>query len=142
MTEIVVDSGITVKWFVSEPDSIQARLIYDEYENGNIELLAPDLLYIEFGNIIWKKQVLQGFDKTDAEFAIEQFKKLTFTLTPTSFLFDDAFKIAVKHQRTFYDSLYLALSERENCRFVTADERLYNAVKANFSNVILLADRK
>jgi predicted nucleic acid-binding protein len=76
MTDIIVDSGITVKWFVSEPDFVQARLIYNEYENGNIELLAPDLLYIEFGNVIWKKQVLQGFDKSDAALAIEQFKKL------------------------------------------------------------------
>lgn len=142
MTEIVIDSGIIVKWFVSEPDSIQARLIYDEYENGNLGLLAPDLLYVEFGNVIWKKQVLQNFDETDAAFAIEQFKKISFTLTPTTVLFDDAFQIAVQYKRTFYDSLYLALSRKENCEFVTADEKLYNAVKPDFSNIILLADWK
>jgi len=130
MTEIVVDSGIIVKWFVSEPDSIQARLIYDDYENGNLGLLAPDLLYVEFGNVIWKKQVLQNFDETDAALAIEQFKKIYFTL------------IAVQFKRTFYDSLYLALNQRENCEFVTADEKLYNAVKADFPNTILLADWK
>lgn len=142
MTEIVIDSGIIVKWFVSEPDSIQARLIYDEYENGNLGLLAPDLLYVEFGNVIWKKQVLQNFDKTDAAFAIEQFKKISFTLIPTTILFDDAFQIAVQYKRTFYDSLYMVLSQRENCQFVTADEKLYNAVKPDFSNIILLADWK
>jgi predicted nucleic acid-binding protein len=95
MTEILVDSGIIVKWFVSEPDSIETRLIYNEYENGNLGLLAPDLLYVEFGNVIWKKLILQNFDETDAAFAIEQFKKISFTLTPTTVLFDDAFQIAV-----------------------------------------------
>lgn len=142
MTQVVVDSGITIKWFVSEPDSTQAQLIYDEYENGNIEFLAPDLLFIEFGNIIWKKQTLQGFDKQDAAFAIQQFKKLTFTLIPSTALFDDAYRIAVKYKRTFYDSLYLALSEREKCRFVTADEKLYNSVKDAFPNTVLLANWK
>lgn len=36
--------------------------------------------------------------------------------------------------------LYLALSEREGCRFVTADERLANAVRAALPDVVWLAD--
>lgn len=49
-------------------------------------------------------------------------------------------KLAVKHQRTVYDSLYLALSLRENCQFVTADKKFVNAVVSSFPNIIWLAN--
>ena len=140
MKNLVVDSGITVKWYIEEDDSDIAQLIYNEYEAGNISFLAPDLIYAEFGNIIWKKQIFKNLNANEADFAISEFKKISFTLTPITLLFDDAYKIAVKYKRTFYDSLYLALSERENCEFVTADEKFYNSVRNSFSKIILLSD--
>ncbi len=140
MTEIVVDSSVAVKWFVAEEDSEQAILVLSEYQHKKISLLAPSLIYAEYGNIIWKKQVFNNLDLQEAEFAIREFRNISFTLTPTTSLFDDAYKIAVKYKRTFYDSLYLALSVKENCGFMTADEKFYNAVKQDFPKMILLAN--
>ncbi len=140
MKNIVVDSGITIKWFIEEDDSDIAQFIYDDYESGNFSFLAPDLIYAEFGNIVWKKLIFKNLDPKEANFAVQEFKKISFTLTPITALFDDAYEIAVKYKRTFYDSLYLALSVRENCEFVTADEKFYNAVRANFSNIVLLSN--
>lgn len=117
MKNLVTDSGVTVKWFIEEDDSDAAQRIYDEYENGNLSLLAPSLLHAEFGNIVWKKQIFQGISAVEADFAIKKFQAVSFILTPTTLLFDDAYKLAVKYKRTFYDSLYLALSVRENCEF-------------------------
>ena len=136
----VVDSGLVVKWFVPEHDSAQANLIYDAYQKGFIELLAPDLIYAEFGNIIWKKRLFQNLSETNCDAAIALFQKINFKITPTSNLFDETFQIAVKYKRTFYDSLYLALSVKENCEFVTADEKFYNSVRKFFPKIILLAN--
>ena len=47
---------------------------------------------------------------------------------------------AVIHRRTVYDMLYVALSIREGCQFVTADERLVNALGGAIPNVIWLAN--
>jgi hypothetical protein len=33
---------------------------------GNLNFLAPDFIYAEFGNIMWKKQAFQNFDPADA----------------------------------------------------------------------------
>ena len=139
MEDYVIDSSVAVKWFVFENDSPTAIKILESYKRNEIKFLAPDLIYAEFGNIIWKKQVFQSFSSADANFALQEIQKLAISVTPATDLFDDAYKIAVKHGRTFYDSLYLALSVRENCKFVTADEKFYNAVRTDFSKIILLA---
>ena len=55
-------------------------------------------------------------------------------------LLNYAYRLAVAHQRTVYDSLYLALSEQEQCQFVTADARFFNAIRASFPNVVWLAN--
>jgi predicted nucleic acid-binding protein len=52
-----------------------------------------------------------------------------------------AFEIATRHQRSFYDSLYVALAIREGCQLVTADEKLVNGLGSAFrDSVVLLRD--
>jgi len=141
MTDLVIDSGVAVKWFVDEPYSAEAMRIFDEYLAGRLFLLAPDFIYAEFGNIIWKKQTLQGFNPTDAAKVVADFRtQVTITLTSAADLLDDAYRLAVAYKRTVYDMLYLALSLRENCQFVTADDRLVTAIGSHFPNVVRLAD--
>jgi predicted nucleic acid-binding protein len=138
MDNLVVDSSVAVKWFVAEPYSTEARRILDAYQNGTLSFLASDLINAEFGNIIWKKHLFQGLAVSDAQDILDKFRLLQFTLTPTGELLKDAYRIAVTHQRTVYDALYLALGIRENCQVVTADEKLVNAVGTAFPNLIWL----
>jgi predicted nucleic acid-binding protein len=138
MSGLVVDSSVAVKWFIVEPYSAEARRILDAYQRGAVSFLAPDLINAEFGNIVWKKQVFQGLSAPDAQDVLDEFRRLQFSFTPTAQLLDDAYKIAATHRRTVYDALYLALSVRENCLCVTADEKLVNAVGATFPNLVWL----
>lgn len=140
MTKLVVDASVVIKWFLPEPLSVEARAILDDYEAGTLSLSAPDLLNAEVGNIVWKKHRFQGLGDDDANAIIENFRKLTIEFTPTAEVLADAYNLAVTHQCTVYDSLYLALSIREACQFVTADERLVNAVKSALPAVTWLAN--
>ncbi|HEV7797248.1 MAG TPA: type II toxin-antitoxin system VapC family toxin [Pyrinomonadaceae bacterium] len=140
MPQLVVDSSVAVKWFIVEPYSTEARTILDQYQNGSISFLAPDLINAEFGNIIWKKHVFQGLAASDAQSIVDDFRALPFTFVPTARLLDDAYKFAVKNHRTVYDSLYLALSLREGCQFVTADEKFVNAIGSSFPNIVWIAN--
>jgi predicted nucleic acid-binding protein len=140
MPHLVVDSSVAVKWFVVEPYSAEARKILDQYRTGSISFLAPDLINAEFGNVIWKKHLFQGLAASDAQSIVDDFRALPFTFVPTATLLGDAYKLAVKHQRTVYDSLYLALSLRESCQFVTADERFVNAIGSSFTSIVSLAN--
>jgi len=140
MPQLVIDSSVAVKWFIVEPYSTEALKILDQYRNGSVSFLAPDLLNAEFGNIIWKKHVFHGLAAPDAQSIVDEFRALPFAFVPTATLLDDAYKLAVKHHRTVYDSLYLALSLREGCQFVTADEKFVNAIGSSFPGIVWIAN--
>ena len=140
MERIVVDSGIIIKWFVAEPQSTEARRILRAYRAGTLTLLAPDLIYAEVGNIVWKKQRFQGLPVSTAARILRAMRRLDISLTSAKPLLDDAHQLAVTHSRTVYDALYLALCVQEGCRFVTADERLVNAVGAAFPGLVWVAN--
>ena len=140
MAMAVVDASVVIKWFVSEPYSMEARRLLDEYEAGELDFIAPDLLYAELGNVVWKKHLSQGLAASDAQEIIVALHSLDFSLTSTAVLLDGAYELAVAHRCSVYDSLYLALSIREHCAFVTADERLVNSVKAAHPHVVLVAE--
>jgi predicted nucleic acid-binding protein len=139
MDKVVIDSSVAIKWFVVEPYSSDARRVLNEYQTGTLTLLAPDLIYAEVGNIVWKKQRFQGLEAADAQQIIEAFRLVMFSITSASTLLNEAYHLAVTHQRTVYDALYLALSVREQCRYLTADERLVNAIGTAFPNVVWIA---
>ncbi len=138
MRKIVVDSSVAIKWFVPQPNSTKAREILDAYQNGYMIILAPDLIYAEVGNIIWKLHRFQGLSQVDAQEILNTFQAIELVITPSSLLLADAYHIAVAHQRTVYDSLYLALSLQQQCQFVTADEKLVNSVSSFFPNAIAI----
>lgn len=140
MKQIVVDSSVAIKWFVVEPYSIEARLILNDYQAGNLVLCAPDLINAEIGSIVWKKHILQGMASVDAQRIIDIFRTLPIIQTLTAALLDNAYRLAVTHKRTVYDMLYVALSLQEACPFVTADEKLVNAISASFPTTIWIGN--
>ncbi len=137
---LIVDSGVIVKWVIEEHDTDLAVEVYQSFQAGEFRMLAPDLVFAEFGNILWKKRTFESLSDEDANAAIKIFREIPFVITPSQSLFDSAMSLSIKHRRTFYDSLYLALSMKEDSRFITADKRLYNAVNATFPNIVLLSD--
>ena len=124
MSRLVVDASVAVKWFLSEPHSEQARAILD----GDHEMLAPDLLVAEFGNVLWKRTRSGDMTEEEAAAAIEALLRTPLQLRPLSALVVSALEIANRTERSVYDSLYLALAIAEDARLVTADSRLFNAI--------------
>jgi predicted nucleic acid-binding protein len=58
-------------------------------------------------------------------------------------LLQSAYELAEQYNRPrAYDAQYLALSQRLSCEFWTADERLFNAVKDQFSHIRWLGHLK
>ena len=89
---------------------------------------------------MWKKHRFQGLAAEDAEEVLAAFRLVTFSVTSCAALLEEAYRLAVTHQRTVYDAMYLALSLREHCRWVTADERIVNALGVTFPQIIWVAN--
>lgn len=138
MTKIVVDTSVAVKWFVAEQHSVEASRVLNQYQDGSVTFLAPDLLVAEFYNVIGKKQSRGLLSESEAQNIIASFRLIDFTLFPTLDLLDDAFKLATTYRRSVYDCLFMALSTRESCQRVTADEKVVNAVGSSFPNLVWL----
>lgn len=124
MTPLVIAASIAVKWFIPEKHSINSlRLL-----NGGYELLAPDLIFAEFGNVLWKKWLRQELEAELIAPILADLSRMRLQIAPTAALAEKAASIAVTYRRSFYDSIYLALAVTTHGRMVTADEKLCNAL--------------
>jgi predicted nucleic acid-binding protein len=139
MSRLVVDSCVAIKWLVNEPGSGAAGRLLHRYLDERTELLAPDSIESEIGNSLWKRFHRGLMTADEAQQAFARFRALQITTIACGRLLDDAMRLAIEHRRSFYDCLFLALSLQENCPFVTADEKLANAVGRVFANLELLA---
>ena len=124
MTAVVVDSSVAVKWFVPEALSEQAGHLLD----GSFELLAPDLLFSEFGHILWKKLTRGEIQPGEARAILAALRKVPLVVVSSSGLVEAAFEIAVAYQRSVHDALHVALAVARDCVLVTADDRLARAL--------------
>ena len=58
---------------------------------------------------------------------------------PSVSLVNEAFQLALKHQRAVYDCLYLALAIREKCQLITADEALVRQLQPSYGCLVSLS---
>lgn len=142
MSDLVVDSSVVFKWFVAEDESDIALSILDAWKQKTLTCHAPDWIVAEVGSILWKRQRRAELTELFASDCLDDVDALPFVWTHTRSLLPAALKLAMLHGRTVYDSIYLVLAIQLGCPFVTADERLANAVAAHIPNVIKLSDWK
>jgi len=126
LKQYVVDASVSIKWFLSEIHSHEAlRLLNKEFE-----LLAPDLIFAEFGNVLWKKWRAEEIDTDSVTNILFDFRRTPIIIISTETLLDVSWTIAERYQQSFYDSLYLSITQIQGCRLVTADKKFYNALKS------------
>lgn len=127
MSSLVVDASVAVKWFVPEIHSDAAAAWLDR----GVDLLAPDLIFAEVGNIVWKKIARHEIDDDEARRILRAFQSIPFASRAAASLLPIAFEIAFGLSRTVYDCMYLALAVAEDSVVVTADRKLYDVVAAS-----------
>jgi predicted nucleic acid-binding protein len=124
MSAFVVDASVVIKWFVPEIHSDAARRLL----TLSHEYFAPDLLFAETVNTVWKKVRRAEFSADRGQQLVEDIGRIAVETVPCRLLAEDAHALATATGRTVYDSLYLALAVRLKTRMITADDRLGAAV--------------
>jgi predicted nucleic acid-binding protein len=123
--KIVVDANVAIKWVLPEIHADAAlRLRQPDYE-----LLVPDFLFPEIGNILWKRVRRNEISLVEAQLDLQALMGAPVQIFTSYALMPQAIEIAVRVQQAVYDSVYLALAVVHQCQMVTADQRFYNAVR-------------
>lgn len=120
MSIFVVDASVVLKWFVPEIHSDAARRLLAAAH----QYLAPDLLFAEAGNAIWKKVLRGQLTANEGQGLVADLCKVAVDIVSTRGLLNDAHALAVTTGVTVYDAMYLALAVRLNTQLISADDRL------------------
>jgi predicted nucleic acid-binding protein len=131
----VVDASVAAKWLLpaaGEGLLDQATRLAALHVKRELQLLAPELIEAELGNVLWKAVRRKRISRIEAGNSLRNFAALAIQVIPTSDLLDQALQIAVDCDRSFYDSLYIALALSTKTELITADERLVNALGSRF----------
>ena len=133
MNTAVPDASVAAKWFLGGGETLveEALDLLRQYSAGHLRLVVPDLFWAELGNILWTA-ARQGRCSREAQHeAVQSMLAHKIPTVPSAHLLAEAVSIATAFNRTVYDSFYVALAVAIRAPFITADERLANALAAH-----------
>ena len=135
MKACVVDASVAAKWLLPAANETfvdRANRLLSLHLRGDLTLIAPDLIFSELGNVCWKAVRRSRIGRSEAEAALRRFTEFKVKTIPASDLLFAALSIAAANDRSFDDSLYVALAVTTKIELITADERLANALGSRF----------
>jgi len=130
----VIDASVAVKWVIPENDADKAEFLLDH------DLVAPDLLFPECANILWKKVRRREMTVDEAGIAAQALEQADIAVVSARAYVGQATAIAVELDHPAYDGVYLAIAEALGLPLVTADDRLVRKARqtaSRFQSLVL-----
>ena len=123
VSRYTLDASVVVKWFLrrDEPDHAAAIRFRQDYLNGRLEIRCPDLLGYEVANVLRYKTGIREAAVLDA---VRSLYLLDILIPADQEIMDAAVRIALGHDLSVYDAVYLGFARRQGCRLVTADRKI------------------
>jgi len=125
---LVIDASVLIKFYVPEVLFDRAERLLANVEKGDIELSAPDLIYPEVGNILWKKNRLKELTRSEAEEITDAILSLPLKIEASRSILPLAIDIAIACGITVYDAIYVSLAKVYETTMITADRKLADAL--------------
>lgn len=124
MNSLVLDASVVIKLFFQEDHSDAAERCVRQGRG----LMAPDLIWAETANVIWKRCRRGELSKDDAAGIVAELLKMPLQIHASADLIPDALDLAVQYDRTVNDFLYLALAVKTRSILVSADKHLVHGL--------------
>lgn len=115
MSRWTVDTSVAVKWLVPEIHSEAAARWLDP----RCELLTPDLLYPEVGNILWKKAGRAELSAREVRAVCRGIASVPFRVWPSKELLGSALDAALALGRSVYSKVEFGGSSSSRSSFTT-----------------------
>lgn len=137
--DYVLDPCIGFKWLVDEEHSDIARLVREDFRRGVHALVAPDVFPIEVAHALTRAERQSRLTPPEGGVLWTELMTTCPALFSSLPLLPHAYQIASAARIGIYDCLYVALAEQQECEFLTADERLFRTLSADYPFIALLA---
>ena len=134
----VLDCSVAAKWILPEPDRTAALGLFDRYAAGEVLLIAPDLLLMEFASLLSKRHRRKELSAQQAQAAFRLMSNCAPRLFDTRQQISRALDLSLQHQLSLWDCVYLALAIEHDCPVLTADRRLFRGGKSGHPSVRLI----
>lgn len=134
----VIDASVVIASLLpDEPYRAAALRVLSRFLTDTLELVTTSLLRYELANALLKA-IRSGRIEPEAAFqAIKEFEVFSIPEREVSSI--ETLRLANAYERSAYDAAYLALAQAEDAPFITADRKLYNALKGRF-NIVWVED--
>jgi len=135
----VVDASVAVTWLLGETNAEVAEQLFLNARLGIDEFIAPEFFLAECGHALFRAERKKLIAPGEARQLLEALSADLPTLVRTVDLVSRAGGLCQYLRKSFYDCLYMALAEREQIQFITADTKLVKAAQPDYPYVIDLA---
>lgn len=128
MNRYLLDTSVGVKWFsqVGEADIEKALRLREHFRERRIELLVPELFFVEFANAL---RFNSRFTEKDVRAAVESIWAMQMDRAMLSEeALQSAVEVAYRYKVTLYDAVFIALAKSSQARLITADYSLSEKV--------------
>jgi predicted nucleic acid-binding protein len=105
---VVVDSCVSIKWFIPEPVAAQAKRLLA----ADVEAIAPDLVLVEIANALRKNERLKRIEPSVGDAALTIAARYFHELLVSAGLLSEAFELARAIDHPIDDCLYVVASRR------------------------------
>ncbi|MCX5845423.1 MAG: type II toxin-antitoxin system VapC family toxin [Deltaproteobacteria bacterium] len=126
---LVIDASVVIKVYIPEILSDKSEEVMSRVADGELMLWAPDLLYPETGNILWRKQRLHELTPAEVEEIVDAITYLPIRIEQSRPVMPLAVSIAMHSGITVYDAMYVAVARIYETRMITADRKLVDALE-------------
>jgi len=135
MSRYTLDASVAIKWLIPEESSPQAVRLLARTNS----FLAPDLIYGEVGNVLWKRARRGEITSQYAISAFNTFNRLDIEAVASAKMTPLALGLALSIGCAVYDAYYLVIAMERECPLVTADKALHGLTsKAGLGQFIVL----
>jgi len=115
-----------VKWFVEEEGHLSALGLLEQ----NLVVIAPDLIFSETANVLWKKFRRGEVTAKQAERVCRALPDFFQGVVSAASLIGEALELATRLDHPVYDCVYLACAQQHGAKLVTADGKFVSRLKA------------
>lgn len=123
MEYYVVDSSVVAaKILEDEVLRPEWQIIFTKAVMGEVELLSPDFLVYEVGNILRTAVLRKRYTLEKAAVLFERFFDISITYIEPEF--QEVFLWASKNDLSFYDASYAYLAKKTGHKLLTLDKKL------------------